>query len=75
MREYAEYAPFGLSISSSFLLFLHAPDLMTFEEFATIDLVDDVKNSYERGGELIDRELRALVVEMYELQQRFGVAL
>lgn len=48
---------------------------MTFEEYASISLEDDVKNSYERGGETVDRELRALIKEMYELQQRYGVEL
>lgn len=75
MREYAEYTPFGFSIAASFLLFLHEPDLMTYEEFASISLVDDQHNSYERGGETINRELRGLVKEMYDFHKRFGINL
>lgn len=56
-------------------MFLHAPDSMTYEDFASISLADDEKYSYERGGETVDRELRALLVDMYEMHQRYGLEL
>lgn len=75
LREYAVYLAYGIAIASSFLPFIHSPIAIKMEDFASIKLEDDVKWSYEHGGEVVDRELRALVTEMYELQHRFGVEL
>lgn len=75
MREYADYAPYGLAIAASFLLFAHDSDKLFFEDFAAITPEDDEKNSFERGGETVNRELRALMTEMYDLHQRFGLEL
>lgn len=71
MREYAKYLPFGLSVAGSFLAILHVP--MAVDCFDEISEEDDIKMSFELGGETVDRELRALVQEIYELQQRFDI--
>lgn len=73
LREYADYAPYGISIASSFLWLAQVMENTSFEEMVSFDIsVDDVV-AMECDTESIDRELRALMVEMYELQQRFGV--
>lgn len=74
LREYAMYMPFGLSIAASFLPVLHEPQEFdmaraqrTFEEIS--------KEGLERGGASVDAELRALVVDMYNLYQELNLDL
>lgn len=75
LREYAEYATFGLAIAASFLVLVHDPDFGKFKVFGDISEEDDAKQFSETGGDTVNRELRALVKEMYELQKSFGVEL
>lgn len=73
LREYAVYLPFGLSIAGFFLAALHDPSDMDMEVMMAWSEEEDIRDSFERGGESVDRELRALVLEIYELHQRFGL--
>lgn len=75
LREYAEYAPFGISIASSFLMITQVAEQFTFEELIEKSLVTDDMSSLESDVEIVDRELRTLMLEMYELQQKYDVEL
>lgn len=72
LHEYATYLPFGLSVAASFLGVQHLPE----SDFATLEQMSEeasTKDAMERGGEGVDRELRALVQEMYELHTHFNI--
>ncbi|XP_053679374.1 uncharacterized protein LOC128730355 [Anopheles nili] len=72
-RELAEYYSYGFNVASSFLMILHEPMEISFmengftEEEATLD-------AWQRGGEPLNRELAAMVYEMYRLHERYGLS-
>ena len=71
LREYAVYLPFGLSIAASFLPILHVPQECE-ESFSAFD--DTIyESAYVRGGENVDRELRALVQDIYDLHSGLNI--
>lgn len=66
--------PFGLSIAGSFLPVLHEPQ--EFDMTQPIRTFSEItKEGFERGGEVVDAELRALVVDMYNLYQELNLDL
>lgn len=36
---------------------------------------EEIKDAYERGGEIVDRELRALIIEMYDMYKKLKMEL
>lgn len=74
LHEYAIYMPFGLSIAASFLPELHEPSefnmnrpIRTYEEIA--------HEGFTKGGASVDMELRALVVDIYNLYRKINLDL
>lgn len=64
MKEYIRNLPYGFSIASSFL----AMCLNPVGDIMSIDTTEDFfETLFSSGGELVDRELRALVCDMYRL--------
>lgn len=70
--EYCRYLPYGLSVAASFLDFLHEPCAPTPPGIAVEEVV---KKVFERGGQVIDDELRSLVVDMYDLHTKLNLPL
>lgn len=75
LREYAEYAPYGIAVAASFLLISKLSSKLTVQQFIEISESDKIVSVYEENGDDIDREIRAQMIEMYKLQQRFDVEL
>lgn len=83
LKEYARYMPYGLTIAGSFLQIIAAPtDIFSSTEGHSIDQILDEKrieaieiDSFTTGGEMIDKELRALVVDMYHLYSQLNMEL
>lgn len=73
LNEYVLYLPFGLSIAASFINILHVPveDSWSPEQ----NEADEIDDAYNRGGEVVDRELRALVEDTYKFYQKFNLKL
>lgn len=66
--------PFGLSVAASFLPVLHEPQ--EFDMAQPQRTFDEITcEGYERGGAIVDAELRALVVDMYNLYQELNLDL
>lgn len=65
LREYVRYMPYGFSIASSFIAVCLEPvqDVMG-RAFDPNEFEERILN---QGGELVNRELRALVCDMYRL--------
>lgn len=83
LREYARYMPYGLAVAGSFLQIIAAPkDIFSPTEGHSVDdildeqRIEEIKSdSFATGGEMIDRELRALVVDMYHLYSQLNMEL
>lgn len=73
MKEYIRYLPFGYSIASSFVAMCLEPigDVMDLD----LNSTDLANNMLTLGGEVVDRELRALVCDMYSLFTEYGMEL
>lgn len=70
--EYARYAPFGLSVAASFLDLLHEPG----EPLPSDPMIEYVvQKTLDRGGKVVDDELRSLVVDIYNLYTKLNLAL
>lgn len=74
-REYALYLPYGLSVGASFLPILHEPDTTPFSEYSKRTLAFYVDEGWNRAGETLNAELRAIVEEMYGLYVELGLEL
>lgn len=73
LEEYCRYMPFGLSVAASFLDFLHEPnDLVPAEQLNDEQIIQKV---FDRGGQVIDDELRSLVVDIYNLYTKMNLTL
>lgn len=81
LKEYARYMPYGLAVAGSFLQILMAPTDVVSEEPQTIGQITDERieeiriKSFTSGGEVVDMELRSLVVDMYQLYTELGMEL
>uniref|UniRef100_A0A182K3G4 CHK domain-containing protein n=1 Tax=Anopheles christyi TaxID=43041 RepID=A0A182K3G4_9DIPT len=71
-RELAEYFSYGFNIASSFLMILHEPMEISFTENIFTE-EEAVADAWKRGGEPLDRELAAMVYEMYRLHSHYGL--
>lgn len=74
MREYALYMPYGLAIAGSFLPDILDPEQINFEEQNQCS-ERAIDKAYNKGGEMVDKELRALITDMYKLYQKLGLEL
>lgn len=72
LKEFARYYTFGFQIATSFLPILHEPMEHVFAN-VEMDLADSLADAWRRGGAALDKELAAMVYEMYRLHQRFGM--
>lgn len=72
LKEFARYYSFGFQIASSFLPILHEPMEHVFAN-VEMGLEDSLADAWRRGGPRLDKELAAMVYEMYQLHQRFGM--
>lgn len=71
-REFTHYYIYGFLIASSFLMILHEPMENTFEmEGWTLE--ETINDCMKRGGAALDKELAAMVHEIYERHKRFGM--
>lgn len=72
LKEFARYYTYGFQIATSFLPILHEP---MEHVFANVEMVleDTLADAMQRGGAALDKELAAMVYEMYRLHQRFGM--
>ncbi|XP_053695550.1 uncharacterized protein LOC128743059 [Sabethes cyaneus] len=71
-REFAQYYLYGFNIASSFLGILYEPAESTFalESMSTEEIIED---TMKRGGPALDKELAAMVYELYREHQRYGI--
>lgn len=73
LEEYCRYMPYGLSVAASFLDFLHEPD--DLEPAENLNVEEIVRKVFDRGGQVINDELRSLVVDMYNLYTKMNLTL
>ncbi|XP_055377791.1 uncharacterized protein LOC129609708 [Condylostylus longicornis] len=76
LEEYVRYLPYSLGIASSFLATLYEPHaLESTEEFLNQAKNEEqiIKDTTTRGGETVDKELAALVYELYDFSQKLHV--
>uniref|UniRef100_T1DPY3 Putative juvenile hormone-inducible protein n=2 Tax=Anopheles aquasalis TaxID=42839 RepID=T1DPY3_ANOAQ len=71
-RELAEYYSYGFNIASSFLMVLYEPMEISFTE-VLMTREEAEADAWQRGGEPLNRELAAMVYEMYQLHSRYGL--
>lgn len=69
LREYLRLLPLGYCVAAQFISLLHVPVENGFAELIGIPL----DTMLERGGPAVDRELAALLYDIYKLQRRFSV--
>lgn len=70
LREYLRLLPFGYSVASTFISLLHVPLDGSFTP-EIIEGDEAFAEMLRRGGEPVDRELAALIHDMYQLKKRF----
>ncbi|XP_055694888.1 uncharacterized protein LOC129796818 [Lutzomyia longipalpis] len=80
LKEYAKYLPFGYSIAASFIPILHFPIADPIAEMQDFTLDNEnfeelLAKNLNLGGETVNRELRALILDIYSLQKITGVTL
>lgn len=73
LKEYARYMPFGLAIATTFLRDLHDP-LNTYVDSLTC-LEEVIKNIFDRGGDVVNVELCALIVHIFKLYEQLNIKL
>ncbi|XP_055716490.1 uncharacterized protein LOC129810190 [Phlebotomus papatasi] len=78
LKEYAKYLPFGYSIAASFIPMLHCPvadPLADMQEYSMDnENVDELlAKNLSIGGEIVNRELRSIICDIYNLQKLTGV--
>lgn len=66
--------PYGLSIAGYFLQNILEPESIRFEKQNETNGFDSEK-AYSKGGELVNRELRALIIEMYQMYEKLELEL
>ncbi|XP_055311024.1 uncharacterized protein LOC129573705 [Sitodiplosis mosellana] len=72
LEEYARYLPFGLTIASSFLQTLHVEEPL---EFAPLPVKEIVRKVLDKGGDVVDAELRAIIIDIYRLHDKLNLTL
>ena len=68
LAEYIRYLPYGLGVASAFLMTLYDPKKITTEELLLgVETVEETMLDLNtRGGEIVDKELAALVYDLYQ---------
>lgn len=66
--------PLGLATASSFLQTLHSDEI---PEFNTEDgsVAETIRLVFDKGGKVVDAELRSLLVDIYRLHEKFNLTL
>lgn len=72
MIEYARYLPFGLSVASSFLQTLHSKEPPEFEQ---LPVEETIRQILDKGGNVVDAELRSLIVDIYNMHNKLNLNL
>lgn len=72
LKEFARCYTYGFEIATSFLTILHEPMEHVFAN-VEMSIEDSVADAMQRGGPALDKELAAMVYELYQLHQRFGM--
>uniref|UniRef100_A0A1L8DNC3 Putative juvenile hormone-inducible protein n=1 Tax=Nyssomyia neivai TaxID=330878 RepID=A0A1L8DNC3_9DIPT len=80
LKEYAKYLPFGYSIAASFVPILHCPladPIAEMKDFSAENenLDEFIAKNLVLGGETVNREFRSLIVDMYHLEKKTGIAI
>lgn len=71
LKEYTLYLPFGFHITCFFLPQMVEPSKKLFENFGA-GMIDYV---WTQGGEAVDRETRAQIIDIYNFYQKFNLNL
>ncbi|XP_049529526.1 uncharacterized protein LOC125947958 [Anopheles darlingi] len=71
-RELAEYYSYGFNIASYFLMILYEPMEVAFTE-VQMTCEEAERDAWQRGGEPLNRELAAMIYEMYQLHSKYGL--
>lgn len=72
MEEYARCLPFGLAVATTFLQTLHETNTPNYSETRVEEIFRLI---FDKGGEIVDEELRSLVVHIYRLHERLNLTL
>lgn len=72
LREFTRCFIYGFLIAASFLMILHEPMENIFEA-EQWPIEEIIRDTMTRGGAKLDRELAAMVHDIYKLHQRFGM--
>lgn len=74
LKEYAFYIPSSILIAASFLPLLYTP-IETESVFDLQEMTHEeiVKDTMERGGLVLDKELAHLMLEFYQLCNKFEI--
>lgn len=65
--------PFGLAVATTFLNHLHASPGARME--SAPEIKDIIRHVFDDGGQIVDDELRSLVVDMYNLYKQLNMTL
>lgn len=72
MREYTRYLPFGFAVATTFLGILNRSGESEFNE----DSVEaTIREIFDEGGEKVNVELCALVIDIYRLHEKCNLTL
>ncbi|GAB0091542.1 juvenile hormone-inducible protein 26 [Sergentomyia squamirostris] len=74
LKEYAKYLPFGYSIAASFMPILHCPVQDPIAEMMQYTTESEnfnemIEKALTIGGEIVNRELRSLILDIYRLHK------
>lgn len=72
MEEYARYLPFGIAVATTFLQTLHEISAPNYDETRVEEIFRLI---FDKGGEIVDEELRSLVVHTYKLYEKLNLTL
>ncbi|EDW72420.1 uncharacterized protein Dwil_GK20724 [Drosophila willistoni] len=75
LKEYIRFLPYSVSISSSFLLALVEPQNVSAAEMMNNQMSPEelIKDTMQRGGEIVNREVAHQVKEMFDLSRKYNV--
>lgn len=70
--EYALYLPFGLVVASSFLQTLHSKEPPEFDQ---LPVEETIRQIFDKGGNVVDAELRSLIADIYNMHSKLNLSL
>lgn len=72
LKEYARYLPFGLGVATTFLAIMHCSGEPPIGD----DSVEcTIRRIFDHGGEKVNAEFCALVVDIYRLHEKCNLTL